>query len=59
MDFETKTRLAASSSKDENKTLDMIINPATNKIVFVIKNNRIEISNCVSIDDAIAAYNDA
>ena len=58
MDFETKTRIAASHSENGNKTLDMVVNPANDKIVFIVRNSEVKIiynGNC--IDKAIFVYN--
>ena len=59
MDFETKARIAGSHSKDENKTLDMVVNPKAGSIVFIVRNHNVEISNGNSIAAAISTYNDA
>lgn len=58
MDYEVFTRLASSSNKDGGlKTLNMLVNPAKNKVRYIVLFNRIEVYVGFDLEDAIEAYN--
>lgn len=58
VDFRTEIRIAGSNNFPENKSISMVINPVDNGIIFIVKNNNVEVSCRCNIDDAIIDYNE-
>ena len=55
--FKPEIRLAGSHGQHENKSLDMVVHPATKEIHFVVKSFKKEVATVDTLDEAIDAYN--
>jgi len=57
LNYEARTRICGEHGKGVNKSIDVIINPALDRIWYEFRNNKKCIYKGPSIDEAIIIYN--
>lgn len=57
-DFVTEVRIAGSHNKEDNKTLDLCVDPVSRNVWFVVRSFKEIVATVSTLETAIEIYND-